>query len=993
MKKTTCFHRGTIPILSFLFLIISVLTFKSSTAQVTIADQDATTGTTSTSHSFTSVAPGALLVLVTMGELHSSTYCDVSSSPSLTWTKRVDAEAHNSGDAEVWTAVYTAGGNITITSDWLFAANQASYCYVITGQESTLGGASATGNSQSAPSVNITTTRSNSLIVGGIADWNAVNGSSRTYRDGSVTERMYHFVTGSFTAYAFDRSAASVTTYTEGLSAPTGQSGGTVLYEIRPPIPADTIPPSSFTLSATDTTCTSVDLSWTAATDNIGVTGYEIWVDGNYVTTTTNLTYTVTGLSPSTQYSIYIKAKDAANNTTNSNTITPTTLSTGCTSCGLTLVSTNTATGSGSSVNSLTGVPAGALLVLACQDEGHSTNATVNSTPSLTWTKRADAQATNSGNSEIWTAVFTAGGNISITSDFSNYNHSSVCYVITGQETTLSGASATGNSQSAPSVNITTTKANSIIIGAVADWNAVNGSSRTYLNSPTEIFYHYVSGGFTTYNFYKSAATATTYTQGLSAPTGQSAGTALYEIRCADVGADTTDPVAPAICFTGKTSTTLTIDDITPASDNIGVTGYTVHYTNGTPGSANFSSFPYTITGLTAGASYTVYVTAKDAANNVSSASNNIVRATLAPNLLFDEGFENCDPWDNWSTTQDAGHAWSRQQSGTHANEGSYSFRAEVRSGCDGYVSSGYRSEILPNGITDEGVMWYGMSIYLDAPFSGSNWTGSYGGSILQWHPDNGNGSATLALWGSDGEWDLLTNPGGQHDTRHHYTGTPITRGWHHIVFKVNWSSSGDGYVKVWIDGTLTFDLAHGVASSWYGPSGSMSTSVVEDIDWNSEGRYLKVGMNRWGTCSTPGCPSGSQGPCDTWILYYDNVRIGDENAVYSDVAPLTGGSFRMAPTPIKPQEVIKPNEFTLGQNFPNPFNKQTTIQFALPQAEKVNLALFDINGRLVKVLLNGSKDAGRHSVNLNTGSLPAGIYYYTIKAGKFTDTKKLTIQ
>src|SRR6185503_11666972 len=88
----------------------------------TIASYNAQTGTTSTVHTLTSVPAGALLVLVTMGELHSSTYCSVSSSPSLTWTKRVDAEANNSGDAEIWTAVYTAGGSITVTSDWPGAA-------------------------------------------------------------------------------------------------------------------------------------------------------------------------------------------------------------------------------------------------------------------------------------------------------------------------------------------------------------------------------------------------------------------------------------------------------------------------------------------------------------------------------------------------------------------------------------------------------------------------------------------------------------------------------------------------------------------------------------------------------------------------------------------------------------------------------------------------------------------------------------------------------
>jgi hypothetical protein len=85
--------------------------------------------------------------------------------------------------------------------------------------------------------------------------------------------------------------------------------------------------------------------------------------------------------------------------------------------------------------------------------------------------------------------------------------------------------------------------------------------------------------------------------------------------------------------------------------------------------------------------------------------------------------------------------------------------------------------------------------------------------------------------------------------------------------------------------------------------------------------------------------------------------------------------------------------EFSLGQNYPNPFNSQTTIQFILPKAENVNLSLFDVSGRVVKVLVNGSKEAGTHAINVNTGALTKGVYYYKIQAGDFTDVKKLTIQ
>lgn len=86
--------------------------------------------------------------------------------------------------------------------------------------------------------------------------------------------------------------------------------------------------------------------------------------------------------------------------------------------------------------------------------------------------------------------------------------------------------------------------------------------------------------------------------------------------------------------------------------------------------------------------------------------------------------------------------------------------------------------------------------------------------------------------------------------------------------------------------------------------------------------------------------------------------------------------------------------KFVLEQNYPNPFRDQgTTIRFTLPQSERVNLSLYDLHGRLIKVLVNGAKDAGTHAITVDAGSLTAGVYYYKIQAGDFSDVKKMTVQ
>ena len=105
--------------------------------------------------------------------------------------------------------------------------------------------------------------------------------------------------------------------------------------------PADTQAPSQPTnLSVTGSTSSTVSLSWTASTDNVGVSAYEIYVNGNYVTTVTSTSAVISGLAPTTTYAFYVIARDAAGNlSTQSNSVNGTTTAssggeTPPTSCG-----------------------------------------------------------------------------------------------------------------------------------------------------------------------------------------------------------------------------------------------------------------------------------------------------------------------------------------------------------------------------------------------------------------------------------------------------------------------------------------------------------------------------------------------------------------------------------------------------------------------------------------------------------------------------------
>lgn len=86
------------------------------------------------------------------------------------------------------------------------------------------------------------------------------------------------------------------------------------------------------------------------------------------------------------------------------------------------------------------------------------------------------------------------------------------------------------------------------------------------------------------------------------------------------------------------------------------------------------------------------------------------------------------------------------------------------------------------------------------------------------------------------------------------------------------------------------------------------------------------------------------------------------------------------------------PEQYSLSQNYPNPFNPSTKIDFSIPKNSIVTLKIYDILGKQVGVLVNKEFTAGSYTVDFNAASLAAGVYFYTINAGDFTDTKKLVL-
>lgn len=85
-------------------------------------------------------------------------------------------------------------------------------------------------------------------------------------------------------------------------------------------------------------------------------------------------------------------------------------------------------------------------------------------------------------------------------------------------------------------------------------------------------------------------------------------------------------------------------------------------------------------------------------------------------------------------------------------------------------------------------------------------------------------------------------------------------------------------------------------------------------------------------------------------------------------------------------------NKYLLEQNFPNPFNSMTSINFFLPEKSSVELVVYDILGNRICQLLNDEMVSGNYSIIFNSSDLPSGIYIYSMKANKYCAVKKMTL-
>jgi hypothetical protein len=93
-----------------------------------------------------------------------------------------------------------------------------------------------------------------------------------------------------------------------------------------------------------------------------------------------------------------------------------------------------------------------------------------------------------------------------------------------------------------------------------------------------------------------------------------------------------------------------------------------------------------------------------------------------------------------------------------------------------------------------------------------------------------------------------------------------------------------------------------------------------------------------------------------------------------------------------EPEPFVAPDEIVLGPAAPNPFNPITRIAYSLPGETRVTLTVYNVRGERVATLVDGVVSAGDHSVTWDARGSASGLYFYRLKAGTFSETRKFIL-
>jgi hypothetical protein len=198
--------------------------------------------------------------------------------------------------------------------------------------------------------------------------------------------------------------------------------------------------------------------------------------------------------------------------------------------------------------------------------------------------------------------------------------------------------------------------------------------------------------------------------------------------------------------------------------------------------------------------------------------------------------------------------------------------------------------------------------------------------------------------------------------------------------------TSGSEHINLRVNNNIIANWTLSTGYQNYSASTSATGGIVVQFDNDASGRdvqvdYIQVnGSTRQSENQSYNTGVWQNGACggsnSEWLHCNGSIGYGNvPKLAAADAAPETA-----------------PEAFALEQSYPNPFNPSTKITYTLGEAATVMLEVFDVGGGLVTTLASGLQNAGRHEVTFDAKDLAGGIYFYRLRTGSFTQTKRMLL-
>ena len=198
-----------------------------------------------------------------------------------------------------------------------------------------------------------------------------------------------------------------------------------------------------------------------------------------------------------------------------------------------------------------------------------------------------------------------------------------------------------------------------------------------------------------------------------------------------------------------------------------------------------------------------------------------------------------------------------------------------------------------------------------------------------------------------------------------------------------NWTIFGDPSMRVRTAAPGSMAVSHDASIQLDASSFTVQSEAGALVGLSQDGEFVGSAVaNGSGTAVVTFSRSLVEADLDVVVSNFNRVTYLASVEVIADLTPV---------------DEFAPSAFALGQNFPNPFNPKTTINFALPNAGEVALDVFSATGQHVRTLQSGDMAAGQHSVVWNGKddaghSVGSGIYFYKLQSDELSETKKMML-